>query len=388
MTSQGVHVLFQIVIEFIEEFSLDRQFFRKFPWGEKMTFTIVQIILIISATGISVSHCQCEPGYTDTPPYIGICMKTFGEECNYISLECNIFRQLACSVESGTCTCNDPDTQIFDENRQACVSLVSFNCDHEDGDYNLRCIEGGFCDMPIIEGVMHHMCACNDGWTVTEELLCTNRTGSNDECEFDSDCDVSKFLTCDPASKKCICQDEQIFDQTKEACVSRVGFGCNEEEGLHCVEGGYCNTTDGVETNVCACNDGWTTTENLLCTNRTGFDEECELDSDCDVSKILTCDPITRKCACQKPDEQIFDQAKDACVSLVGFGCDHVGNLQCVEGAFCDMPMVDGVMQHMCACNDGLKPTEDLMCSGAHFLFDTTFSFMFLTAAIISNKML
>lgn len=361
-----------------------------------MEYKTMEIVtIIVMAVWVAIGQCQCPPGYTDTP-YDGVCLKTFDENCT-TSIDCNIFRELKCDFDIGKCTCNDPSTQIFDTNRQSCVSLVGYNCAHDGGEYDLQCTANAFCDMPIIEGVMHHMCTCNVGWTTSNELLCINPSGYNDECSTDTECDATKFLKCDSIHKKCFCErtDEQIFDDARECCVSLVGFDCDpdEEDGLKCVDGGYCKSspeTNGGESRKCACSDGWTVTEDFLCTNRTGFDDECGIDLECNSDKILTCDLNTKTCVCQSPEQQIFDQTSGACVSLVGFGCDHGGGkLQCVQGAFCDMPMIDGEMHHICTCDVGWTVTDDLTCiNGATFLFEMTSYILVLVAAFVSRTLL
>jgi len=229
---------------------------------------------------------------------------------------------------------------------------------------------------------------------ITAACLVSSQT-YNDECTTDSNCNTSAILKCDTTTRRCVCEnpDEQSFDQNKQACVAHVGYHCDhdEDDGLHCVEGGYCyaHNEDGVHIHECACKLGWLPTSELTCNNPTGYDNDCTTESDCNPSKILKCDPTSKKCVCQKPDEQIFDQNKQACVSRVGFGCDHDGSsLTCVEGAFCDMPVINGVMTHRCACNSGYTVTEDKLCSGANGMVQMTFLLLVLVAALISKTIL
>jgi hypothetical protein len=115
--------------------------------------------------------CACITGYSSTPDKNIPCRKTYGQPCSYV-LDCNIDRFLGCD-EDKLCTCQVPKEQVFDEERQNCVSLIGFNCYHDTGnEFSLHCVKNAFCDMPIINGSMVHMCTCNEGYQPTDDGFC------------------------------------------------------------------------------------------------------------------------------------------------------------------------------------------------------------------------
>lgn len=114
-------------------------------------------------------RCDCLPGHSANQ--LRLCKKGYGGLCTQV-LDCNIDRFLKCNFESFTCDCQQPEIQTYDSERNACVSLVGFGCYHESTEFSLNCVEGAFCDMPIIEGQMHHICTCKDGWETTDNRTC------------------------------------------------------------------------------------------------------------------------------------------------------------------------------------------------------------------------
>lgn len=121
------------------------------------------------------NRCECLDGHTVNQQRQ--CRKSYGGLCTHV-LDCNIDRFLKCNFETYTCDCQQPEQQIFDNERKACVSLVGFGCYHESNEFSLNCVDGAFCDMPIIEGYMHHICTCKDGWENTDNRTCRLRTDS------------------------------------------------------------------------------------------------------------------------------------------------------------------------------------------------------------------
>jgi len=117
--------------------------------------------------------CSCLPGYT--PNRLRTCWKTFGVACDWI-LDCNIDAFLACNETTQLCDCQQPDRQVWDPRRKACVNLVGFTCNHSTDDpFGPHCIEGAYCEMPIIEGQMYHECTCFGGFEPTANLTCQPR---------------------------------------------------------------------------------------------------------------------------------------------------------------------------------------------------------------------
>ncbi|XP_037036869.1 cell death abnormality protein 1-like [Bradysia coprophila] len=118
-------------------------------------------------------QCACTPGSTLNSRQT--CSKSYGGPCQHV-LDCNIDTFLKCNDTTSTCDCQQPDRQIFDERRDACVSLIGFTCSHDDTmPFPLFCVEGAYCDMPIINGSMYHYCECATGWEETEDLRCRVR---------------------------------------------------------------------------------------------------------------------------------------------------------------------------------------------------------------------
>lgn len=117
--------------------------------------------------------CNCLPGHTLNQR--STCSSTYGEACTYV-LDCNIDTFLKCNYTSLTCDCQQPDRQVFDESRDACVSLIGHTCSHDNTmPFALFCVEGGYCDMPIINGSMYHNCECGSDWEETEDNRCQRR---------------------------------------------------------------------------------------------------------------------------------------------------------------------------------------------------------------------
>lgn len=90
--------------------------------------------------------------------------------------------------------------------------------------------------------------------------------------------------------------------------------------------------------------------------NRGGFGDSCSKTIKCKSQSWLICNPETSQCACAKPDEMIYDNAREKCVGIIGERCkfgfafddESLGSfyekLDCVEGAICESN--DGI----CAC--------------------------------------
>jgi len=117
-------------------------------------------------------YCACATNYSSDR--YGECRKSYGQPCTFV-LDCNVDRFLGCD-EDGLCTCQKPSEQIFDHDRLACVSLIGFGCDHETAEFGLVCVQNAFCDMPIVNGSMVHICTCNEGYEPTENKLCQPTT--------------------------------------------------------------------------------------------------------------------------------------------------------------------------------------------------------------------
>lgn len=120
-------------------------------------------------------RCECLAGYSPTQQRL--CSKGYGGTCRQV-LDCNIDRFLKCNTSTYTCDCQQPAQQIYDSERQSCVSLVGFGCYHDSEEFSLNCVAGAFCDMPIVEGTMYHFCKCLDGYEETENRTC--RLASSD----------------------------------------------------------------------------------------------------------------------------------------------------------------------------------------------------------------
>lgn len=118
--------------------------------------------------------CDCLPLHTLNRRRT--CSATYGEPCIFV-LDCNIDAFLKCNDTLSTCDCQQPDRQIFDEEREACVSLIGHMCSHDNTlPFAQFCVEGGYCDMPIINGSMYHSCECGDAWEETSDKRCQRRT--------------------------------------------------------------------------------------------------------------------------------------------------------------------------------------------------------------------
>lgn len=160
--------------------------------------TIVQVALIMTASlviivtsnlhgdlctsnlGCSQDNLQCVDGRCDCLPNTSLnsrrtCSRNYGGPCTHV-LDCNIDLFLKCNNTIGECDCQQPEQQTFDENRNRCVSLVGFTCSHDDTmPFALYCVEGAYCDMPIINGSMYHSCECGDEWDETPDSRCSRR---------------------------------------------------------------------------------------------------------------------------------------------------------------------------------------------------------------------
>jgi len=118
--------------------------------------------------------CDCVPGHTLNRHRT--CSLTYGGTCRQV-LDCNIDAFLKCNNTLLTCDCQQPDRQIWDEQRDACVSLIGYSCSHDNSvPFALFCVEGGYCDMPIINGSMYHSCECGSEWVETTDKRCQRRS--------------------------------------------------------------------------------------------------------------------------------------------------------------------------------------------------------------------
>lgn len=118
-------------------------------------------------------RCGCLPGYTVNS--YRTCFKTYGVACDFL-LDCNIDAFLYCSNTTFTCDCQQSDRQLFDLERETCVSLVGFTCNYDPlEEFALHCVEGAYCDMPFVEGVMIHECKCEEEWEEMEDKTCRRR---------------------------------------------------------------------------------------------------------------------------------------------------------------------------------------------------------------------
>lgn len=54
---------------------------------------------------------------------------------------------------------------------------VGSTCSHDTtAPFTMQCVEGAYCDMPIVNGIMIHRCMCLDGWIMTkQDRLCQRR---------------------------------------------------------------------------------------------------------------------------------------------------------------------------------------------------------------------
>lgn len=160
--------------------------------------TLIQVVLITSLVIFVTSNLygddctdnspcalgenlQCIDGKCDCVPGTNLnkrntCSRNYGGPCQHV-LDCNIDTFLKCNYTTSTCDCQQPDQQVFDENRDSCVSLIGYSCSHDNTlPFSLFCIEGGYCDMPIINGSMYHSCECGDAWEETDDKRCQRRT--------------------------------------------------------------------------------------------------------------------------------------------------------------------------------------------------------------------
>ncbi|XP_037033225.1 multiple epidermal growth factor-like domains protein 10 [Bradysia coprophila] len=140
--------------------------------------------------------------------------------------------------------------------------------------------------------------------------------------------------------------------------VGLYGYPCEENSG--------CDATGNLQciNNQCSCQSGFT--RNMFDTCWRAHGEPCEWILDCNVHTFLKCNDTTNTCDCQQPDRQVYDPARETCVSRVGYTCSHETtapfSLFCVENGVCDMPFVGGIMIHSCICVEGYRMTKDRLC--------------------------
>jgi len=118
----------------------------------------------------NAKQCSCGDGFVENS--IGHCEIAWGNPCTNDGKPflCDTIAGLRC--RNGLCAC--PDTMsYFNSSLRKCVGLVGSRCKNYGvgGDHGEACVTNATCIQthPRIAGT----CLCNDGYSVTNEMLCT-----------------------------------------------------------------------------------------------------------------------------------------------------------------------------------------------------------------------
>lgn len=157
---------------------------------------------------------------------------SYGEECNK-DIRCDSRNFLACS--NGTCSCLMPDTMIFENSTEKCVSLAGERCQYttqeEDKIWTdeVPCISSAACQQGI--------CECEANYYEISNGTCQEKHKYGETCISDEMCSSSKFQICG-SEKTCICQPYGIYDDQSKVCLLKVNTQCLSEDT--CVKNAIC----------------------------------------------------------------------------------------------------------------------------------------------------
>ncbi|CAL8143522.1 unnamed protein product [Orchesella dallaii] len=281
--------------------------------------------------------CQCNTEYFSSD---GICVPKYGhgKECE---LDENCKQDLKCS-SVGICDCDrDQLQQFYDKVKGKCVGLAGAQCGNTE-----ECVENSYCF-----DYYHHRecnrrnqrclspsCKCRNGYLKMDNGTCLATHGSPCGLEQTNACIAQQGTVC--RQGKCVCRfdDQQIFDTSKQQCLSTVSVPCDET--IPCVPNSHCSNQD--ETfHQCICNEGFVPVDGQCLL---GIGQRCNyayndnnIDSFLDASK--TCDKVAPLqciegiCQCNALEE--YDADTQKCRGLVSSRCHGPDTRYCTLNAEC-----------------------------------------------------
>ncbi|CAG7716214.1 unnamed protein product [Allacma fusca] len=181
--------------------------------------------------------CHCSPRHYNSLNVSCVQQKTFDQACHF-DTECREDYHLRCVT--GFCQC-DPNVSTRHRKYEICLGVPGEKA--IDG----NCIE--FSEPISFSPLIPTRCQCNEGYTRGADKKCHGSL--NQACTVDSLCQPS--LTCVQGTCKCPFHSYQIYDPSKETCLSDAYGPCNSSSD--CVLTAFCNTT-GLY-NQCECKPGY-----------------------------------------------------------------------------------------------------------------------------------
>jgi hypothetical protein len=198
------------------------------------------------------ARCTCLQGYS--PNVKGECVRSLshGDACNS-TWPCNNL-QLACV--SGSCLCQYPEHQTYDQEKGNCLSFVkSAPClgDH-------MCILNAKC---VLANLLQE-CQCLPGFVEMVDGSCAAYTSHGQSCLKNDDCDPLASLVCKDAT--CQCKDAlTLYDTHYRVCRGLVGYrNCQSDDNL-CVQNAECLRSNPVLKPRCTCKSSYVTTAYRMC---------------------------------------------------------------------------------------------------------------------------
>lgn len=159
---------------------------------------------------------------------------------------------------------------------------------------------------------------------------------------------------------RCECRfpRHQNYDYATDRCISLLLAPCTETVDGEVVDipcGQYAECRNETGFPECMCRPG-TRQSNRFC--RAEFGEPCAHSSDCFNPTLFGNNAmICKNERCDCGDLEVFDEANDRCVGLVGALCGS--GYICVEGAVCErFDSFDGI----CRCAGAFTPTANRRC--------------------------
>jgi len=189
---------------------------------------------------------------------------TFGDICN-INAKCDPKGLLQCI--SGTCQCESPTNQIFDNTTGVCLSVVGGRCslkDENDSIIKRNCIHNAEC-VPLISSYYNYTeCQCREGFIENSAGECV--PGIGQPCSYaGNECNPLGMIVC--KNEKCSCLDElQVYDKEMRRCVSPAGTYCKYDGvQLGCVKNAICYPFYYWTPPRCICKPGYNQAQNRTC---------------------------------------------------------------------------------------------------------------------------
>ncbi|CAL8123051.1 unnamed protein product [Orchesella dallaii] len=289
-------------------------------------------------------------------------LPSFGQQCNE-TVPCDTTKSLNCS--NGICECQNRNSQslIYDSELSTCVVRANKVCVIENP-VSLTLTEAISLEAPALQtlpcvknsdcNLTSKLCVCDNLLMPSENGTCIAKKVFGEVCSASSDCRRDLGLLCSEKNV-CTCDPEStIYDETQfpNVCLGKAEKPCIKDKCTlfaSCVEAEewklelkevevVVGGNESIPTNVnstipppiktptytlnetkkiCQCNEDHDSTPSGLCAKDYGI--KCDKNRSC--KPWFNCGE-SGVCECHHPTNQIYDEEKGVCVSLVDGPCN------------------------------------------------------------------